>query len=145
MIPRRAARDLLKLPHDRVIALYVGNLKQAKGVRLLADAILDLGAPFLGVFIGGGSEEGYGSQDLRGPALLDYRGARPHAEIVRYMSAADVLVLPSYSEGLPTVIVEAGSVGLPVIASRVGGIPELIGPTAVRCSRTFRWRASPPR
>jgi teichuronic acid biosynthesis glycosyltransferase TuaC len=42
------------------------------------------------------------------------------------MSAADVLVLPSHSEGLPTVLVEAGSLGLPVIASPVGGIPDLL-------------------
>jgi teichuronic acid biosynthesis glycosyltransferase TuaC len=47
--------------------------------------------------------------------------------VARYMSAADVLVLPSYHEGLGTVLVEAGSLGLPVIASAVGGIPGLIG------------------
>ena len=55
-----------------------------------------------------------------------YVGGRSHEDVIRYMSAADVLVLPSYGEGLPTVLVEAGSVGLPVIASRVGGIPELL-------------------
>ena len=56
-----------------------------------------------------------------------YAGSQPHDEVIRYMSAADVLVLPSYGEGLPTVLVEAGSLGLPVIASSVGGIPEILG------------------
>jgi teichuronic acid biosynthesis glycosyltransferase TuaC len=51
---------------------------------------------------------------------------RSHVDVVRFMAAADVLVLPSYGEGLPTVLVEAGSIGLPFIASAVGGIPELL-------------------
>jgi len=42
------------------------------------------------------------------------------------MSAADVLVLPSLREGLPTVLVEAGSIGLLVVAGAVGGIPDLL-------------------
>ena len=42
-------------------------------------------------------------------------------------AAADVLVLPTYSEGMPSVLVEAGWVGVPIVASAVGGIPELLG------------------
>ena len=127
-LPRDEARRLLDLPEDRLVVLFVGNLLPAKGVRELADAIRALDDRFLGVFVGSGPEAGYGLDDPAGGGRrLVYRGARPHAEVARYLSAADVLVLPSYREGLPTVIVEAGSLGLPVIASGVGGIPELLG------------------
>ena len=107
--------------------MYVGELKRAKGVREFVDAILGLDGPVMGVLVGDGPERGYGTDDSRAAQRIEYRGAQPHEDVVRYMSAADVLVLPSYSEGLPTVLVEAGSLGLPVIASSVGGIPELLG------------------
>jgi teichuronic acid biosynthesis glycosyltransferase TuaC len=126
-MPRPEARRLLGIPEDRTVVLFVGNLLVSKGVRELADAVLGLGDPLLGVFVGDGPEIGYGVDATKATGRLDYRGARPHDEIARYMSAADVLVLPSYREGLPTVLVEAGSLGLPVVASGVGGIPELLG------------------
>ena len=126
-LSRPDARRLLGLPDDRIVVLFVGNLKATKGVRELADALLSLGDPFLGVFVGGGAEEGYGTSDPGASRFLSYVGARPHEDVVRYLSAADVLVLPSYAEGLPTVLVEAGSLGVPVIASNVGGVPELLG------------------
>jgi len=125
-VPRREARRLLDLAEDRVVVLFVGSLVPAKGARELADAIVDLGDPFLGVFVGGGPEAGYRTDDPAAHGRLVYRGERPHEDVVLHMSAADVLVLPSHSEGLPTVLVEAGSLGLPVIASAVGGIPELL-------------------
>jgi teichuronic acid biosynthesis glycosyltransferase TuaC len=126
-LPRAEARRELGLPEDRIVVLFVGNLYRSKGVRELADAVVSLGDPFLGVFVGPGPEAGYGDTDPGRPGRLTYVGSRPHLGVAKYLSAADVLVLPSYSEGLPTVIVEAGSLGLPVIASAVGGIPELLG------------------
>jgi teichuronic acid biosynthesis glycosyltransferase TuaC len=126
-MPRSEARRLLDLPEHAVVVLMVGYLMPHKGVRALVDAILALGDPFLGVIVGEGTEFGYGSSDSRAAGHLQYAGQAPHERVAIYMSAADVLVLPSSTEGLPTVLVEAGSLGLPVIASSVGGIPELLG------------------
>jgi glycosyltransferase involved in cell wall biosynthesis len=47
-------------------------------------------------------------------------------EIPKYLSASDIFVLPSVSEGLPVVILEALASGIPVVASRVGGIPDIL-------------------
>jgi teichuronic acid biosynthesis glycosyltransferase TuaC len=125
-LPRAEARAALHLASDRIVVLFVGVLSADKGVPELVDAIAGRGDQFLGVFVGDGPKKGYGSDDPHSASCLEYRGFRPHDEVALYMSAADVLVLPSHNEGLPTVLVEAGSLGLPVIASAVGGIPALL-------------------
>ena len=55
-------------------------------------------------------------------------GALSQEELARWYRSSDLLVLPSHSEGTPLVVMEALSCGTPVLAARVGGIPELIEP-----------------
>ncbi|MCD6322020.1 MAG: glycosyltransferase, partial [Clostridiales bacterium] len=53
-------------------------------------------------------------------------GSRPHVEIPDWLNASDLLCLPSLDEGHPNIVLEALACGIPVVASRVGGIPEII-------------------
>ena len=103
--------------------LFVGNLKRAKGVRVLADAILSLGNPFLGCFWVTVQRRAT-EPPIRAHPASGLPGARRHEEVMHYLSAADVLVLPSYSEGLPTVLVEAGSALVSGVAERGWGVPR---------------------
>lgn len=125
--PRDEARRVLGLSGNRTVVVFVGHLKQSKGVREFVDGVLAAGADFQGVLIGDGPEHGYGLTSADARQRIIYAGARPHDEVPRYLSAADVLILPSFSEGLPTVIVEAGMLHVPVVASDVGGVTELLG------------------
>ena len=58
---------------------------------------------------------------------VHFKGVIPYTEIANYMKACDLLVLPSWAEGLPNVVMEAMATGLPVVATDVGGIPEILG------------------
>ncbi|MGH9368025.1 MAG: glycosyltransferase, partial [Thermoanaerobaculia bacterium] len=120
---KSVARETIGIPPDVRVALFVGALVKTKGVGLLLEALERIGRPdVLGVFVGQGPLRPAISSAPRTRCV----GGIPHEKIPMYMRAADVLALPSFSEGMPTVLVEAGAASLPVIATSVGGINELL-------------------
>jgi len=111
------------------VLLSIGHFIPLKEHIFLIDIVGSLKSPCQLVIVGDGKlRERYwervkelgldGRVKVLGPCLPD--------EMVRWYSAADILVHPSLSEGLPNVVLEAMKMSLPVVASRVGGLPEII-------------------
>ncbi|HEY3497946.1 MAG TPA: glycosyltransferase family 4 protein [Polyangiaceae bacterium] len=127
---RAAARRALGLPADVPIVLYVGHLAKAKGALDLIRAF-SIGRDALGgaqlVMLGDGADQA-ACRDLC--AELGVRaslvGAQPHARVPEWLAACDLLALPSWAEGTPNVVLEALASGRRVVASSVGGIPDVI-------------------
>ena len=107
-----------------------------KGVRELiwaAHAVAKDGVPFRLITAGGGSHLGWiknAVQELGLEGYVSVYGWVSGQTKAALLAAADVLVLPSYTEGLPNAILEGMASGMAVIASPVGGIPTLIEPDA---------------
>ncbi|MGH7321492.1 MAG: glycosyltransferase family 4 protein, partial [Candidatus Rokuibacteriota bacterium] len=111
--------------------LYAGVLTPLKGIDVLIDALAAAdGAAELWI-IGRPIDPAYAAAlrrraEERLPGRAHLAGHLSQRELAARLATARVFVLPSSSEGLPRVILEAMAVGVPVIATAVGGIPELI-------------------
>jgi glycosyltransferase involved in cell wall biosynthesis len=119
-----AARTALGLPADGRIALGVGRLVPGKGFDVAARAVRQLDDLTL-VLVGAGAERP--TIEDAGGGRVRFLGAQPPERVALAYRAADLLVLPSEREGWPNVVTEALACGLPVVASRVGGIPQILG------------------
>lgn len=124
----RTATPADDLPGSGVRALMVSRLAPGKGFEVLIEAIDQLGSDNLSVLIAGDGplqaklETEIQSRNLdRTAFLLGYRD-----DVPSLMAGCDFLVLPSFREGTPLVIMEAMAAGLPVIATDIAGIPELV-------------------
>ncbi len=112
--------------------LFVGRLHSVKGIQYLLGAmyIVHRELPEVKLTLVGDGEDRERLEhmtDFLGiKECVEFVGRVPHERIRYYMVHADVLVLPSLSEGFPVTILEAMASGLPVIATRVGGVPEII-------------------
>jgi len=115
-------RRQLDLPLDQKLLLFVGVLETVKGVDLIPALMERLPAGIQSIVVGDGALR---HLVRRHPRCL-WIPAVPNSRLVEYMSAADVMLLPSRREGTPTVLVEAGAARLPVVASAAGGISDLL-------------------
>lgn len=129
---RAAARAALGLDADSEVVIFVGWIAPTKGLRELIDAVMRLGVshPRLQLFCIG---EGALQPELEGRAMdaglgrsIRFLGWRGSLEVASWLAAADVFCLPSYAEGCPNSVIEALACGRPVVATNVGGIPELV-------------------
>jgi glycosyltransferase involved in cell wall biosynthesis len=124
-------RRRLGISPSEIVFLFLGRLHAEKGPDLLLNALGRLSvrgtARWRALVVGSGPEE----ENLKRTA--DNLGIRdrlifagPHRHVGNWIDASDLLVLPSREEGMPVAALEAMSYGKPVIATRVGGTPEVV-------------------
>jgi glycosyltransferase involved in cell wall biosynthesis len=113
--------------------LFVGRLHGVKGLEYLLPAIdllkRDGKLSFKLLVVGEGPLREWIEKYVEKNGLLDnvfIAGAQPHSAMQFWYAAADGFCLPSKAEGLPNVIIESLALGIPVVASDVGGIPDLV-------------------
>ncbi len=129
-------RKTLHIPPDLKCILFIGSLETVKGAEYLIEAFHQVQKkypdPVHLFIIGKGVLENTMKKKISAYGLesrVTLVGAVKHDRIPLWLNASDIFCLPSIREGMPNVILEALSCGKPVVASRVGGIPELITKT----------------
>jgi len=128
----RNAVDTAAAPHaaldgDPPRVISVGRLKEPKDFPGLVRTLGRINAPFRATIIGDGPDR------VEIEASIDEAGAAGYVQllgerddVLAQLADSDIFVLWSHSEGLPMTVLEAMAVGLPVVASAVGGIPEVV-------------------
>jgi glycosyltransferase involved in cell wall biosynthesis len=124
---REEIRRELCVPDSAVVALLVASLRPVKRVPDFVRAVVsarEARPELIGVIVGDGEERGAvenAAGENPGIRLLGHRD-----DVPRLLGAADVLVLTSAHEAVPMAILEGMAAGLPVLATSVGGVPELV-------------------
>jgi glycosyltransferase involved in cell wall biosynthesis len=132
---RHAARLGLGHPPEGRWIVYVGRLEEPKGVldlltafRAVAQEVPDARLVLVG---GGGAMDRCRAVAAELPGRVILAGPQPLPRVAEYMTAADLVTLPSWNEGTPNVLLEALASGRRIVATRVGGIPDVVSREAL--------------
>lgn len=129
---RFAPPDAGRTRDGAVQILTVGRLDNMKGLAILVEGLAELrsrGVNAALTVVGDGPRREYLKRladRLSVGEHITWAGSVGQDEILAYYHAADVFCLPSFAEGVPVVLMEAMSTGLPVVANSITGIPELV-------------------
>ena len=129
---RREARSKVGIDPTANAAIYFGRIDVRKGLRELVEAaaLLHPGRPNLRVYmIGEGPDRSLIQSAIQAKNAESYVHVLPgcsFSDVAVWIAAADLVTLPSYMEGCPNVVLEALASGRPVVATNVGGIPEIL-------------------
>lgn len=122
----------LGLNEGRRYILFVGRLVYDKGIYELAQAFSIISKKYPDIdliLIGEEIEKENLVKKFNKEGIFNrviFKGIVPYNEVAYYMKVSELLVFPTWAEGLPNVVMEAMAVGLPVIASNIDGIPEVL-------------------
>jgi glycosyltransferase involved in cell wall biosynthesis len=129
-LDRATARQALSIPEDGFVVGWVGRLSREKGADILLDAVARLpGVPVNVSMLGEGPDrealQHHAAELGIGERITWHGVVRDACSLFR---AFDVLVLSSRTEGCPIVLFEAMATGVPIVATRVGGVPDVVSP-----------------
>ncbi|MBI5140565.1 MAG: glycosyltransferase [Nitrospirae bacterium] len=126
-------RRELDLPEDRIILFLLGAIEENKGIFELLEVYKRMLAKWGDgvhlVMIGGGKHEAaFRSRisEMGLDGLITLAGSVSHSMVSRWVRACDIMIFPTHYEGVPNAVLETMACGKPVIATAVGGIPEII-------------------
>ncbi|MDQ7031902.1 MAG: glycosyltransferase family 4 protein [Desulfonauticus sp.] len=124
--------DVVKTTPDKFTITYVGNKRPYKGVdvflKSIAQVFQRINASKVRVNVAGIASNNLFKQYVNTNVLsrINFLGGMEHKNILKVLSSSNILVITSRQESLPNVLLEAYSLGLAVIATKTGGIPEIL-------------------